>query len=154
MIDEQPQRNRRTFYTFQIPSKDSVRERLALLFSCPSFCWLLLWCVSKGAGAAFSHIFMKKYQSKKRQRAWWLVNVTWMGSSKEIVAAGVHLWVNFTSSCRVTECRWLLCFFSYSVRKEAMTNSFSSLSLLGQARWNAKTQMLQINSYFSNQHQP
>lgn len=111
-------------------------------------------CLQRGWSCFLTYLHKKKNTNQSKNRAWWLVNVMWMRSSKEIVAAGVYVRVTFTSSFWVTECWWLLCFFSYSVLKEAMTNSFSSLSLLGQALWDAKTQKFQINSYFSNQHQP
>lgn len=112
-----------------------MRERLALLFNCPSFCWLLLWCASGLLGAAFSHIFTSKVVSKGNRS----------GRGRAITTAGECAQVNVTSSLSwVTECWWLLCFFSYNLLKEAMTSSFSSFSLLGQALWNAKHKCVKV----------
>ena len=53
--------------TFQMPSRDSVRERLARLLNCSSRCRLLLCCCAcTGAGAASSHTY--KYIDREMNR--------------------------------------------------------------------------------------
>lgn len=56
--------------TFKMPSRDSVRERLARLLNCSSRCRLLLGCcTSTGAGADSSLCFMnKKIRGDKKKR--------------------------------------------------------------------------------------
>lgn len=53
--------------TLQIPSRDSVRERLARLLNCSSRCRLLLCCwPSTGAEAVSSHPYIKRKEEQSK----------------------------------------------------------------------------------------
>lgn len=116
--------------TFQIPSRDSVRERLARLLNCSSRCRLLLCCCAS-TGAASSLPYIQMGRSGEAEA----------GSERLLRLLYVHV------TCLpspVSVCWWFFCLSSYIFLKEAITNSFSSWSLLGRARWDTQMQTLNI----------
>lgn len=83
-----------------------------------------------------------------RDRKQDLVKERERGPHKHMKRAGTVVYICAKVTCLpspVSVCWWFLCLSSYRFLKEAITNSFSSWSLLGRALWNTQIQNFKLS---------